>query len=140
MWIHSLRVASARHLHGYLEVPWCTEYTPSNPKILALEQLFQVCGVLGKEGGEALFAAFRFQDGDKRLRGKSILEMVNGVSARSCRSLTKALEEGLRSAANVSILVGTKTSGIKVLVEHQFMEVRYFALRFELPYPQTFFS
>jgi len=32
-------------------------------------------------------------------------------------SLTKALDEHLRSVANVNILVGTKISGIKVLVE-----------------------
>jgi len=45
--------------------------------------------------------------------------------------LTKAFEGHFRSAANVIISVCTEISGIKVL-EDQFMEVRYPALRFEL--------
>ena len=55
------------------------------------------------------------------------LEMMDGVSVYSFRdgmeTLTKALEERLRSAANVSILMDTRISGIKML-ENQLLEVR----------------
>ena len=57
------------------------------------------------------------------------LEMMDGVSVYSFRdgmeTLTKALEERLRSAANVRILVDTRISGIKML-ENQLLEVRKF--------------
>jgi len=63
------------------------------------------------------------------------LEMMDGVSVYSFRdgmeTLTKALEERLRSAANVSILVGTRISGIKML-ENQLLEVRNFVLQIDL--------
>lgn len=55
------------------------------------------------------------------------LEMMDGISVYSFRdgmeTLTKALEEHLRSAANVSILADTSISGIKML-ENQLFEVR----------------
>jgi len=55
------------------------------------------------------------------------LEMMDGVAVYSFRngmeSLTKALEDHLRSAPNVNILVDTKISKIKML-ENQFLEVR----------------
>ena len=65
------------------------------------------------------------------------LEMMDGVSVYSFRdgmeTLTKALEERLRSAANVSILVGTRISGIKML-ENQLLEVRNFVLQIDLTF------
>lgn len=63
------------------------------------------------------------------------LEMMNGVSVYSfidgMETLTKALEESLRSASNVSILVDARISGIKML-ENRLLEVRNFVLEIEL--------
>jgi len=57
------------------------------------------------------------------------LEMMDGVSVYSFRdgmeSLTKALEDHLRSVPNVNILVDTRISGIRML-EDRFLEVRGF--------------
>ena len=65
-------------------------------------------------------------EGEKYELGRT-LEMMDGVSVYSFRdgmeTLTKALEERLRSAANVRILVDTRISGIKML-ENQLLEVR----------------